>query len=66
MRDHHDHDNSGTALIIARLNDIADTNRSSPMHDGRYATVAAHRLIPGKGAGRETLARALVDEVAVE
>ncbi len=31
-----------------------------------FVAVAAHRLIPGKGAGRETLARTLVDEVAVE
>ncbi len=31
-----------------------------------FVAVAAHRLIPGKGAGRESLARALLDEVAVE
>ena len=31
-----------------------------------FVAVAAHRLIPGKGAGREALARALLDEVAVE
>jgi MoxR-like ATPase len=30
-----------------------------------FVAVAAHRLIPGKGAGREVLARTLVDEVAV-
>lgn len=31
-----------------------------------FVAVTAHRLIPGKGTGRETLARALLDEVAVE
>ena len=31
-----------------------------------FVAVAAHRLIPGKGAGRKALARALLDEVAVE
>jgi MoxR-like ATPase len=31
-----------------------------------FVAVAAHRLIPGKGASRESLARNLVDEVAVE
>lgn len=31
-----------------------------------FVAVTAHRLIPGKGAGREALAGALLDEVAVE
>lgn len=31
-----------------------------------FVPVAAHRLIPGKGAGREAVARALLAEVAVE
>ncbi|GAB3036516.1 MoxR family ATPase [Oleiagrimonas citrea] len=31
-----------------------------------FVPVAAHRLIPGKGASREALARALLDTVAVE
>ncbi len=31
-----------------------------------FVAVAAHRLVPGKGATRESLARKLLDEVAVE